>query len=400
MKRLGLAACAALLFNASAYAGDQSDTHGLAVELTRKYPLVDTHIDVPYRIHETWADVTRATSDGEFDYPRARAGGLDLPFMSIYTPAELEHSGGSFQLANELIDSVEALAGRAPDRFTMVYSVRDAEAAFKQGKIGLALGMENGSPIEGNLANVAYFAKRGVRYITLAHSESNHISDSSFDEARPNGGLSDFGREVVREMNRLGVMVDVSHLSDEAIRDVLEVSEAPVIASHSSARHLTPGFERNISDELIKAVAEKGGVVMINFGSSFIIPEANDYLVQIRAERATFLEEHGYSAEGEESRAWVAEFRAANPFPYATLSQVADHFDHVVGLVGAAHVGMGSDFDGVGDSLPVGLKDVSTYPNLVAELLRRGYSEADLAGILGGNLLRVWRANEAYPGSR
>ncbi|NND44343.1 MAG: membrane dipeptidase [Xanthomonadales bacterium] len=395
-----LAACAAFIIGAAANAAEQGDLHARAVELTRQYPLVDTHIDVPYRIHASWADVTRATAEGDFDFPRAKAGGLDVPFMSIYTPPELEHRGGAFQLANELIDGVEALVGRAPDRFVMVHSADDAEAAFKQGKIGLALGMENGSPIEGKLENIAHFAQRGIRYITLAHSESNHISDSSFDEARPNGGLSEFGREVVAEMNRHGVMVDVSHLSDEAIFDVLEVSATPVIASHSSARHLTPGFERNISDDLIRAVAAGGGVVMINFGSSFIMPEANDYLVRMRAERNAYLDEHAYPADGPEASAWVVEFRARHPFPFATLAQVADHFDHVIGLVGVDHVGIGSDYDGVGDSLPTGLKDVSTYPNLVAELLRRGYAEADIKKILGANLLRAWRANEAYASSR
>lgn len=394
MIKTGLAALAALFLSVGVSAA--TGLADAAQALAQKYPVVDTHIDVPYRIHGSWADVTQSAPDGEFDYPRAKAGGLDIPFMSIYTPPELEQTGGAFQLANELIDSVEALVGRAPDRFMMVYSTADAQAAFEQGKVGLALGMENGSPIEGKLENVAYFAKRGIRYITLAHSKANHISDSSFDEARPNGGLSDFGREVVREMNRRGVMVDISHLSDEAIHDVLEVSAAPVIASHSSARHLTPGFERNLSDELIRAVAANGGVVMINFGSSFITPEANAYLVRIRAELAAFLDEHGYSEEGPEAVAWGEAFRAEHPLPFAMLSQVADHFDHVIGLVGADHVGIGSDYDGVGDSLPVGLKDVSTYPNLVAEFLRRGYSEEDIAGILGGNLLRAWRAVEAH----
>jgi membrane dipeptidase len=400
MKIPSLAACAALTFGAFTYAGDCNDPAGRALELVRSYPLIDTHVDVPYRIHEKWADVTQSTADGEFDYPRAQAGGLDIPFMSIYTPPELEATGGAFQLANELIDSVEALVGRAPDRFMLVYSPAEAQAAFEQGRIGLALGMENGSPIEGKLENVAYFAKRGIRYITLAHSLSNHISDSSFDTARPNGGLSDFGREVVREMNRQGVMVDLSHLSDEAIHDVLEVSAAPVIASHSSARTLTPGFERNISDELIQGVAAGGGVVMINFGSSFITPEANAYLVRILAERKAYLAEHGFAAGGPEEKAWTEAFRVENPVPFASLAQVADHFDHVISLVGADHVGIGSDFDGVGDTLPIGLKDVSQYPNLVAEFLRRGYDEEDIAGILGGNLLRVWRAVEAHAAGR
>jgi membrane dipeptidase len=376
--------------------GADEDPAQTASELVAKYPLIDTHIDVPYRIHGKWVDVTRAAPDGQFDYPRAKEGGLDIPFMSIYTPAPLEQAGGAFQLANQLIDGVEALVTRAPDRFMMVHSTSDVDAARAQGKIGLALGMENGSPLEGKLEHIAHFAGRGIRYITLAHSLSNHLSDSSFDPARPNGGLSDFGREVVGEMNRLGVMVDVSHLSDEAFYQVLEVSRAPVIASHSSLRHFVPGFERNMSDDMLRALAENGGVIQINFGSSFITPEANEYLVRILAERKAYLEEHGFAAGGPEEKAWTEAFQAENAITFANLAQVADHFDHVISLVGVDHVGIGSDFDGVGDTLPVGLKDVSDYPKLVAEFLRRGYSEADIAKILGGNLLRVWRAVEAY----
>jgi membrane dipeptidase len=193
--------------------------------------IVDTHIDVPYRLQEGWVDVTRGTDEGDFDYDRARLGGLNLPFMSIYTPAELEAEGGSFELANQLIDNVEALVGRAPEKFVLVTSTGEAEQARKQGLIGLAMGMENGSPIEGDLENLQFFFDRGIRYITLAHSLGNHISDSSFDEERQWSGLSPFGREVVREMNRQGIMVDISHVSDEAFYQVLEITKAPVIAS-------------------------------------------------------------------------------------------------------------------------------------------------------------------------
>ncbi|MEJ2385178.1 MAG: membrane dipeptidase, partial [Xanthomonadales bacterium] len=245
-------------------------TADAARELARKGLLTDTHIDVPYRLHENWADVTRATEDGDFDYERARAGGLDLPFMSIYTPAESEAEGTSYAIANRLIDGVEALVGRAPDRFVIVRNPDEAEQAFRSGRIGLAMGMENGSPIAGQIENVGFFKGRGISYITLAHSLSNHLSDSSYDEERKWHGLSPFGKQVVAEMNRLGVMVDVSHLSDDAFWQVIELSQVPVIASHSSARHFTPGFERNMSDDMIKALAAKGGVIMINFGSSFL----------------------------------------------------------------------------------------------------------------------------------
>jgi membrane dipeptidase len=374
----------------------EEDFSGAALEITRKYPLVDTHIDVPYRIHNSWADVTQATENGDFDYPRAMAGGLNIPFMSIYTPADTEATGKAFQLANELIDGVEAMATRAPSRFLVVRTVGQVPVAMSTDRIGLALGMENGSPIAGDLKNISHFAKRGVRYITLTHSLSNHISDSSFDTNRPWNGLSEFGKEVVKEMNRVGVMIDVSHISDEAFWQVMEISQVPVIASHSSARHFIPGFERNMSDDMINALAENGGVIQINFGSAFITEGANKVLTGYFSERAAFMKEGGFEADSPEVAAFTNTFREENPVPFATLSQTADHFDHVIGLVGVDHVGIGSDYDGVGDSLPTDLKDVSAYPNLVAEFLKRGYSEEDIAKILGGNLLRVWQTVEDF----
>jgi membrane dipeptidase len=379
-----------------AVSAELEDVDKRARDLVQAYLLTDTHIDVPYRLEKAWVDVTAVATDGQFDYPRAKQGGLNLPFMSIYTPAEMEQGGGSFQLANQLIDSVEALAGRAPGKFMMVHSVADAEEAMRSGRIGLALGMENGSPIDHKIENVAHFADRGIRYITLTHSLSNQISDSSYDENRQWGGLSPFGREVVAEMNRAGIMVDISHVSDDAFWQTLETTEVPVIASHSSARHFTPGFERNMSDEMIIALAKNGGVIQINWGSSFLTAVANEYSVAYWQLSENWAEENGFDEDAPEVKQFAKDYRRDNPYPYATLAEVADHFDHVIKLVGVDYVGLGSDFDGVGDSLPTGLKDVSEYPNLVAEFLRRGYTEEDIAKILGGNLLRVWRQVEAF----
>lgn len=367
-----------------------------AQALAQSVLIADTHIDVPIRLHEKWSDVSQATEVGDFDYPRAMQGGLNLPFMSIYTPASMEAEGGSFQLAHQLIDSVEALEGRAPEKFTVVGSTAEALQARQDGKIGLAMGMENGSPIEGKLENLQLFYDRGIRYITLAHGLSNHISDSSYDKNREWNGLSPFGKEMVAEMNRLGIMVDISHVSDEAFYQVMEVSQVPVIASHSSARHFTPGFERNMSDEMIQALAENGGVIQINFGSSFVTTEGNDWFVQMVMARTAWLEETGNVADSPEATEWGDQYRVDNPFPYASLGDVVDHIDHVVKLTSYEHVGIGSDYDGVGDSLPEGLKDVSAYPALIAELLRRGYSEDQVAAILGGNLMRVWSQAEEF----
>jgi len=365
--------------------------------IARESIVVDTHIDVPYRLIESGEDVSRATGSGDFDYPRARAGGLDAAFMSIYTPAELEADGKSYEKAEELIDLVENIVATSGGKFAIATSPAEVRKHFEQGVMSLPMGMENGSPIDGDLANLAHFYERGIRYVTLAHSLSNHISDSSYDDNRQWNGLSEFGIDAVKEMNRLGIMVDVSRVSDEAFWQVLDVSAVPVIASHSSARHFTPGWERNMNDDMIKALGDNGGVMMINFGSAFINEEARQYSLKRWPASRAFVAEHTTLSREDALQQFNAAWEAEHgPMPYASLDDVLDHFDHVVALVGVDHVGVGSDYDGVGDSLPTGLKDVSAYPNLVEGLLRRGYSEADIRKILGENLLRVWQAVEDY----
>jgi membrane dipeptidase len=371
------------------------DTASRAQQIAQASIIIDTHIDVPYRLEEKWADVTQATDGGDYDYPRAVAGGLNAPFMSIYTPSELEAEGRSKAVAEGLIELVERIVATAPDKHAIALSPADVERQFADGVISLPLGMENGSPIEGDLANLRYFYERGIRYITLAHALSNHIADSSYDDNRQWGGLSEFGVELVREMNRLGIMVDVSHVSDEAFWDVMDVTSAPVIATHSSARHFTPGWERNMADDMIVRLAENGGVIMINFGSSFITESARQYGTARRNAYAAYREANELEASEALEKSFTADYaKQHGEYPFATLDQVLDHFDHVVKLTGIDYVGIGSDYDGVGDSLPIGLKDVSTYPVLVAGLLDRGYGEDDVRKILGGNLLRVWREVE------
>ncbi len=358
--------------------------------------VVDTHIDVPYRLGMGWEDVSQATETGDFDYPRAVAGGLNAPFMSIYTPAEFDGTPKAKEHAEEMIAIVERMVSTAPEKFVIAKSTADVEAAYAAGKIALPLGMENGSPILDDLANLDYFYERGIRYITLAHSKANGISDSSYDPERKWSGLSEFGKTVVTRMNELGIMVDISHVSDEAFWQALELSAVPPIASHSSARHFTPGFERNMADDMIKALGEKGGVIMINYGSSFLTAEANGW----RGNRAAAYEKHladnSLEASDEVEGAFNTAYAVTNPYPYADISDVLDHIDHSVKLAGIDGVGIGSDYDGVGDTLPTGLKDVSSYAPLVEGLLKRGYSEADIKKILSENLMRVWRAVEVY----
>jgi len=359
--------------------------------------IVDTHIDVPMRVSQKPQDVSRSTDSGDFDYPRAVAGGLNVPFMSIYTDPKLEAENQSRETADGLIDIVEGICNSAPDKYVIALSPADVREHFENGLISLPMGMENGSPIEGDLDNIGYFFDRGIRYITLAHGLSNHISDSSYDENHQWNGLSEFGVEVVREMNHLGIMIDISHVSDDAFLQVMDISQVPVIASHSSARHFTPGFERNMSDDMIKQLAENGGVIQINFGSSFITGDANEYSAKRRPASQAFMAEHPELSHSDLGEHFYPQYTAENgPFPFASIEDVLDHFDHIVALFGVDHVGIGSDFDGVGDSLPTGLKDVSTYPNLIEGLLRRGYSEEDIRKILGENLLRVWGEVEAH----
>jgi membrane dipeptidase len=365
-------------------------------ELAATSIIVDGHIDVPHRLNSEWADVSMATEEGDFDYPRAIAGGLNAPFMSIYIPADKDTEEAR-ELADSLISLVNRIVDESHDKFAIPFSVADVRQHFEAGLISLPMGLENGSPIGDDLAMLQYFHERGIRYITLAHSKSNLIADSSYDEEKQWDGLSEFGFELVREMNRLGIMVDISHVSDGAFWDAMEVSEAPVIASHSSARHFTPDWERNIADDMIVRVAESGGIVMINYGSMFITEEANSYARARSDEFDAYIEASGREKDDElQSEFYDLYDRENGPFPYATLEQVLDHFDHVIGLIGIDHVGIGSDYDGVGNALPVGLKDVSSYPNLIEGLRERGYSDAELKKLLGENLLRVWADVEAF----
>lgn len=369
-------------------AGD--DVAARAARLAKELLIVDTHIDVPYRLLEKMEDISVRTESGDFDYPRARAGGLDAAFMSIYVPAELQEKGGARDYADRLIDMVEKFEADWPDKFSIAHSPADVRRLFSEGIIALPMAIENGAPIENDLANVAHFHRRGIRYITLTHSKPNQICDSSYDKERTWNGLSPFGREVVREMNRVGVMIDVSHLTDAAVRQVTALSSAPVIASHSSCRKFTPGWERNMDDESIRLLARTGGVIQINFGSAFLDEAANRQSVKLWDDLGAFREQNDLTSDHPRVQEFRDEYYKDSPKIYAGLSVVVDHIDHVVKLVGIDHVGLGSDFDGVGDSLPAGLKDVSGYPNLIRVLLERGYSEQDIRKICGENLLRVW----------
>ncbi|QED38784.1 membrane dipeptidase [Antarcticibacterium arcticum] len=371
-----------------------------ADSLAHAFIITDGHVDLPYRLKSEGIDLITLENGstvidagiGDFDLERAKKGGLDAPFMSIYIPAELQETGGAKALADSLIDLVQSITTTYPEHFALANSPADVEKNFKAGKISLPMGMENGAPIEGDLKNVEYFFNRGIRYITLSHGKDNEITDASYDTTATHGGLSDFGRKVVEEINRVGIMVDVSHISNNAFHDVMEVTKVPVIASHSSAEKFTPGFERNMNDELIKALGENGGVIQINFGSDFLDIDSQESGNRINEKLKNELEKQGLTENDSAAQPYIEQFRKENPYKFSNVAKVADHIDHVVQLIGIDHVGLGSDYDGVGDSLPEGLKDVSHFPNLIAELLRRGYSNEDIEKICYQNVFRVWNA--------
>ncbi len=376
----------------------QQREHNRQLEAARSIlkttPVVDTHIDFPWSLVERkewfqpgYTGLALRHPGGEFDFERAVQGGLHGAFMSIYIPASYQKKPGSAKaVADSLITTIDQIVQAHPNYFSYGRVPEDVLTAFKSGKVALPMGMENGAPIE-QLEDVEYFFRRGIRYITLTHSRDNQLCDSSYDTLQTNGGLSTFGKQVVREMNRLGVMVDVSHLSDKSISDVLRVANKPLLASHSACRHFTPGFIRNLPDSLIQAIAKTGGVVQVPFSHFFLSDTSR---AEYNAAESA-LRQKGLPGQSPEARYFMRKELLKATTSAAT---VADQIDYIRKLVGVDYVGIGSDFDGVGLALPPDLADVSMYPNLIAELLKRGYSEGDIRKICSENLLRVWKANE------
>ena len=347
--------------------------------------LFDGHNDLPWRLRVDGdvafqtLDISRRLDSGQTDIPRAREGGLDAQFWSVYIPSE--HPDPARTVAQQ-VDLVHRMVERYPDDLAMAYSAEDVERIVAEGKIASLIGIEGGVAIEDDLALLRDFARLGARYMTLTHNKTLDWADAATDEPK-HDGLSPFGERVVREMNRLGMLVDISHVAPSTMRDALRVSKAPVIASHSSAYALTP-HPRNVPDDVLTQVKENGGVIMVNFYSGFIVP---DYAPKSAEAREALRIKYPDPVEYREAyRAFMAENTALR----GTVGTVADHIDHIVQVAGIDHVGIGSDFDGI-TAWPVGLDDVSDYPRLTEELLRRGYSEEDVRKILGGNVLRAFK---------
>ncbi len=381
--------------------------HPAARELLRRHPLVDGHNDLPWAIREEFGgDPVRArlaepVAQTQTDLPRLDAGGVGAQFWSVYIPATLagtnsEHCAVSTVL--EQIDTTRRMIEAYPDRLELALTADDVERVFAAGRIASLMGAEGGHSINNSLGVLRSLYDLGVRYMTLTHNNNVGWADSATDQPEA-GGLTDFGREVVREMQRLGMLVDLSHVAASTMRDALAVARAPVIFSHSSARALCD-HPRNVPDDVLRSLAANGGVCMVTFVPFFVSPECAQWQFGLLAE----LERRGLDRRDMETWETVApEYQRAHPMPEATLAQVADHIEHVRTVAGLAHVGLGGDYDGSA-GMPAGLADVSCYPALFAELLDRGWTEDDCAALAGGNLLRVLRDAEnlasAVPGAR
>jgi membrane dipeptidase len=366
-----------------------------ARQLAQQNIIVDGHVDLPFRLkiknfrlEKEYLGIPIQTKEGDFDFKRAKKGGLTAPFMSIYIPSSYTPENGK-KLADSLINMISYIAKENKAYFGIAKTPSEVESIFKSGRIALPMGMENGSPIA-TLEDVKYFKQRGISYVTLTHAKDNLICDSSYDTLNTSHGLSLYGYQVVDEMNKQGIMVDISHVSDETAFDVLKHVKIPVIASHSSVRKYTPGWQRNMSDEILFELKKNGGIIMINFGSDFLDGELSNKNKNAGIEIEKLFKDKGVSADSPEGKKVIAAYKKTNPTLYSDVQKVADHIDHVKELIGSDHIGLGSDYDGVGDSLPKGLKDASDYPNLLAELIKRGYSEQEIEKICYKNLFRVW----------
>jgi membrane dipeptidase len=395
MSKNALLACSVLAFVAIGVSARQDDLLERARRLHRSAPLIDGHNDYPWELRETTTDrdlekldISKPQPAIHTDIARLKAGGVGGQFWSVYVPATM--AGQQAVTATlEQIDVVHRMMRRYPETFELALTADDVERIFKKGKIASLVGMEGGHSIDSSLGPLRMFHRLGARYMTLTHGTNVPWADSGTDTAKL-GGLSRFGEEVVREMNWLGMLVDLSHTSPETMEDSIRVTQAPVIFSHSSARAVCD-VARNVPDTVLKLLPKNGGIVMVTFVPGFL---SNDVAAHGRLERAereklTAMFPNDVAAVN----AKIEEWRKTNPAPRATLAQVADHIDHIRKVAGIDSIGIGSDFDGI-DSTPIGLENVSTYPALTAELLKRGYSDEDIRKIIGLNVLRVMRQVE------
>jgi membrane dipeptidase len=374
-----------------------------ALRIHRRALVIDGHNDLPWKLRSDFAsslekcDIAKPHSPAELqtDIPRLRQGGVGGQFWSVYVPVETIQAGTALRDTLEQIDLVYRIVARYPETFELALTADDVERIHGEGRIASLIGVEGGHSIQDSLGALRQLYKLGARYMTLTHSDTLSWADAATDEAR-HGGLSPFGEEVVREMNRLGMLVDISHVSPETMKDALRVSRAPVIASHSSAYAIAQ-HARNVPDGVLELIAENGGVVMVNFFSGFVEPASAKRMADMFAVRRQF--NIDYKNNEAEVETAMKRWRQVHPILPGTVHTVVDHIDHIVKTAGIDHVGLGSDYDGV-SMTPLQLEDVSCYPYITQELLNRGYDEEQIQKILGRNVLRALRQAEQAAGGR
>ena len=383
-----LTALFALCLPLAAIAADLPKVSDRAKKVHDAGLLFDGHNDLPWALREKGdmafnkIDISKRLKEGQTDIPRLRDGGLKAQFWSVFIPSEHKNPA---RTVVEQIDLVHRMVERYPDDLELATSADDVERIVKAGKIASLIGIEGGVAIENDLAQLRAFAKLGARYMTLTHNTTLDWADAAVDKPK-SGGLSPFGERVVKEMNRLGMLVDISHVSPDTMEDAIRVSQAPVIASHSSAFAIAH-HPRNVPDNILKMLPKNGGVIMVNFYSGFVVPEFGTKLTAVREKLKAKYPDPKDLAKAVQD--WMKE----NNLPRGSVNTVVDHIDHIVKVAGIDHVGIGSDFDGI-TSWPVGLEDVSDYPRITEELLKRGYSETDIHTILGGNVLRAFHESD------
>ncbi|MEX2663539.1 MAG: dipeptidase [Vicinamibacterales bacterium] len=390
---LSLAVCVTLTLSPAAQTGDAALLER-ARALHKQVPLIDGHNDYPWAVRENVQrdidklDISKPQPAIHTDIARLKAGGVGGQFWSVYTPSD--YAGQTAVTATlEQIDIVHQMMRKYPETFELALTAADVERIFKSGKIASMIGMEGGHSIDNSLAALRMFHRLGARYLTLTHSKNTPWADAATDTPQ-HGGLSPFGEQVVREMNWLGMLVDLSHVSPDTMADAIRVSEAPVIFSHSSARAIND-VPRNVPDNVLQMLPGKGGIVMVTFVPGFLSPKVTAWNALQTAETARLQQQ--FPDDEAARKAGLDAWTKANPVPRATVGDTADHIDHIRKVAGIDHVGLGGDFDGI-TSVPQGLEDVSTYPVLTAELLRRGYKDDEVKKVLGLNILRVMKAAE------
>jgi membrane dipeptidase len=356
----------------------------MAMKICEKNIILDSHIDWPEIILDDPENISEQTARGDFDLVRARKGGLDAALSVVYISSVYDVDKGRM-MVDSMLNLISYYANTYPDKFAIALTPADVKRNFEGKRFSFIPCLENGSSVGNDIGYLKYLKDHGIAYMTLCHNRTNQISDSNFDKEHKWNGLSPEGKEIIKELNRLGIMIDISHSTDSTVAQAVRLSKAPIIASHSSCRYFVPGLERDLPDDLIKAIAGKGGVVMVNFCTEFLDSVCKRNTDQIMV----LLDSQKLTYESKEGRELIAEYGKTHRL-LCDSKQLVDHIEHIIKIAGIDHVGIGSDFDGVGPLKPSDVPDVSGYPVIVAELLKRGYSEKEIKKILSGNFLRVW----------